>query len=330
MQLPRRERADHPMIMGCYGIGIGRTVAAGDRAEPRRQRHHLAAAARAVRGRADRRSTPTTPAVAEAAESSTRRSRRPGVEVLYDDRDERPGVKFKDADLIGIPLRVVVGGKTPGRRHRSSSRCAATATKMRCRSAERAAEAPRAGRPGCAGRADSPGARRATARLRRCGVRPAACGSRLPLELEHLEARRPTSLDARRRARRRPAELGEDDAGDGVLVARRRARARARPRGRPPASNPRPGRRRRPGRRAPASRRRTRPGSRRRSPRSRSRASRCRRHPAVLVEHRREMEPLVAHAREQAVERGRLGHERAAAAAIGAGRRRRSRRGRDP
>jgi len=35
-----------------------------------------------------------------------------GIEVLYDDRDERPGVKFKDADLLGIPVRVVVGGKS--------------------------------------------------------------------------------------------------------------------------------------------------------------------------------------------------------------------------
>ena len=34
-----------------------------------------------------------------------------GIEVLLDDRDERPGVKFKDADLIGIPLRIVVGSK---------------------------------------------------------------------------------------------------------------------------------------------------------------------------------------------------------------------------
>jgi prolyl-tRNA synthetase len=34
------------------------------------------------------------------------------VEVLYDDRDERPGVKFNDADLIGIPIRLVVGGKS--------------------------------------------------------------------------------------------------------------------------------------------------------------------------------------------------------------------------
>ena len=35
-----------------------------------------------------------------------------GVEVLYDDRDERPGVKFKDADLIGFPVRIVVGSKS--------------------------------------------------------------------------------------------------------------------------------------------------------------------------------------------------------------------------
>lgn len=34
-----------------------------------------------------------------------------GVDVLLDDRNARPGVKFKDADLIGIPLRVVIGGK---------------------------------------------------------------------------------------------------------------------------------------------------------------------------------------------------------------------------
>ena len=32
-----------------------------------------------------------------------------GVEVMLDDRDERPGVKFKDADLIGIPIRITVG-----------------------------------------------------------------------------------------------------------------------------------------------------------------------------------------------------------------------------
>ncbi len=35
-----------------------------------------------------------------------------GVEVLFDDRDERPGVKFKDADLVGFPVRIVVGAKS--------------------------------------------------------------------------------------------------------------------------------------------------------------------------------------------------------------------------
>ena len=34
-----------------------------------------------------------------------------GLEVFYDDRDERPGVKFKDADLLGFPIRVNVGGR---------------------------------------------------------------------------------------------------------------------------------------------------------------------------------------------------------------------------
>ena len=34
-----------------------------------------------------------------------------GVEVLFDDREERPGVKFNDADLLGMPLRIVVGGR---------------------------------------------------------------------------------------------------------------------------------------------------------------------------------------------------------------------------
>ena len=34
-----------------------------------------------------------------------------GIDVLMDDRDHRPGFKFKDADLIGIPLRITIGGK---------------------------------------------------------------------------------------------------------------------------------------------------------------------------------------------------------------------------
>jgi prolyl-tRNA synthetase len=85
-----------------------------DRAEPRRRRHRLAAAAGALRGAAGGLN-PTTKGCGAAAEELYAEARREGLDVLYDDRDERPGVKFKDADLIGIPLRVVVGGEVAGR-----------------------------------------------------------------------------------------------------------------------------------------------------------------------------------------------------------------------
>ena len=49
--------------------------------------------------------------VMEAAQKLYDELRAMGLDVLMDDRDLRPGVKFKDADLIGIPLRVVVGAK---------------------------------------------------------------------------------------------------------------------------------------------------------------------------------------------------------------------------
>ena len=113
--LPRRGRAPSSRsIMGCYGIGITRTVAAAIE-----QNHDedgiiwplplapfqvlLVVAQPQGRGGAQCR-----------RRALRRSSSAPGVEVLYDDRDERPGVKFKDADLIGIPFRVVVGGKSAG------------------------------------------------------------------------------------------------------------------------------------------------------------------------------------------------------------------------
>jgi prolyl-tRNA synthetase len=49
--------------------------------------------------------------VAEAADALYDRLVAAGVDVLYDDRDVSPGVKFADADLIGIPVRLVVGSK---------------------------------------------------------------------------------------------------------------------------------------------------------------------------------------------------------------------------
>ncbi len=50
-------------------------------------------------------------ALVEEAERVAGGALRRGIEVLFDDRDERPGIKFKDADLVGIPLRVTFGEK---------------------------------------------------------------------------------------------------------------------------------------------------------------------------------------------------------------------------
>jgi prolyl-tRNA synthetase len=105
-----RDGQEKTMIMGCYGIGIGRTVAAAIE-----QNHDadgivwplpLAPYAVIV--------TPTNvneKPLMEAAERIYNGLVQKGVEVILDDRDERAGVKFKDADLIGIPWRVTVGPK---------------------------------------------------------------------------------------------------------------------------------------------------------------------------------------------------------------------------
>ena len=52
-----------------------------------------------------------TPEVAAACDKIYAELQAAGIEVLYDDRDERAGVKFNDADLLGMPLRLTVGGK---------------------------------------------------------------------------------------------------------------------------------------------------------------------------------------------------------------------------
>jgi prolyl-tRNA synthetase len=99
-----------PFVMGCYGIGISRTMAA------------------AVEQNYDENGIIWPMAIApyqvivvpvnsknkeqmQAAQSIYQLLREDGLEVLIDDRDERAGVKFKDADLIGIPVRVTIGPK---------------------------------------------------------------------------------------------------------------------------------------------------------------------------------------------------------------------------
>lgn len=102
------------MIMGCYGIGIGRTVAACIE-----QSHDdngiiwpLAIAPFHVI------ITPVNvndEQILRTGEELYGRLVADGVEVILDDRDERAGVKFKDADLIGIPLRITIGSKSLAR-----------------------------------------------------------------------------------------------------------------------------------------------------------------------------------------------------------------------
>jgi prolyl-tRNA synthetase len=97
-----------PVIMGCYGIGVSRLLAAAVEAchdangivwPPAIAPYSVVVVPLQVQNAA----------VVEAAEALAKAFEDAGVDVLLDDRDQRPGVKFKDADLVGIPLRVVVG-----------------------------------------------------------------------------------------------------------------------------------------------------------------------------------------------------------------------------
>lgn len=100
----------HPMIMGCYGIGVNRIVAslAETSFDENGLIWPLSIAPYEVLIIPLNVGEPETMAVAEDYYA---RLQAAGVDVLIDDRDARAGFKFKDADLIGIPLRIVIGGK---------------------------------------------------------------------------------------------------------------------------------------------------------------------------------------------------------------------------
>ncbi|MEJ2738394.1 MAG: proline--tRNA ligase [Dehalococcoidia bacterium] len=100
-----------PAIMGCYGIGVGRLLAAAIE-----QNHDekgiawpLAIAPFQIHLCALRMEEP---AVLEAVEKLYQDMIDSGLEVLFDDRNESAGIKFNDADLIGIPLRITVSPRT--------------------------------------------------------------------------------------------------------------------------------------------------------------------------------------------------------------------------
>ncbi len=104
------QKQSHPMVMGCYGIGIGRTLQAIIE-----QSHDAdgivwpwaVAPFQVLICVLD----PQLPEAMDLANKLAAAAESAGADVLIDDRAERPGVKFKDADLIGLPLRVTIGGK---------------------------------------------------------------------------------------------------------------------------------------------------------------------------------------------------------------------------
>ena len=104
------QKQSHPMVMGCYGIGISRTMQAVIE-----QSHDAdgivwpwnCAPFQVLICVLD----PQLPEAMDLARRVGAAAESAGADVLIDDRAERPGVKFKDADLIGLPLRLTIGGK---------------------------------------------------------------------------------------------------------------------------------------------------------------------------------------------------------------------------
>jgi prolyl-tRNA synthetase len=102
-----QEQKKKPLVMGCYGVGVSRLVAAAV------EQHHdgfgiawpISVAPYQVHLTQLGEGAEVERWVSDIEKGLEAR----GIEVLVDDREERPGVKFKDADLIGIPLRVTIG-----------------------------------------------------------------------------------------------------------------------------------------------------------------------------------------------------------------------------
>jgi prolyl-tRNA synthetase len=101
----------HPMVMGCYGIGVNRILAAAV------ENHHDAAGILWPPELAPYQVEIVSldhkkMQIVETAHTLYDELTKAGLEVLWDDREAAPGVKFADADLLGLPVRVTVGKKT--------------------------------------------------------------------------------------------------------------------------------------------------------------------------------------------------------------------------
>jgi prolyl-tRNA synthetase len=99
------------LIMGCYGIGVGRTVAAAIEQNHDKDGIIWPMALAPFQVIITPVEWEPDSETARCALSIYEELKQGGVEVLLDDREERAGIKFKDADLIGIPLRITVGPK---------------------------------------------------------------------------------------------------------------------------------------------------------------------------------------------------------------------------
>ena len=99
------------ILMGCYGIGIGRTMAAAIEQNHDQDGIIWPVAIAPFHVVVIPVSTKDEQQV-KIAENIYQDLKNSGIEVIIDDRDERAGIKFKDADLIGYPLQVIIGNKT--------------------------------------------------------------------------------------------------------------------------------------------------------------------------------------------------------------------------
>ena len=100
-----------PMQMGCYGVGVSRTMAAAVEQYNDENGIIWPAAIAPYHVLVVPVNNKDQESLHKAEEIYTQ-LQKAGVEVIIDDRNERPGVKFKDADLIGYPIRIVIGPKT--------------------------------------------------------------------------------------------------------------------------------------------------------------------------------------------------------------------------
>jgi len=99
----------HPAIMGCYGIGIGRTAAAA--IEQNHDEKGICWPMPIAPFQAQILPVTSSEAVRLASEQLYNELGQQNIEVLLDDRNERGGVKFNDADMIGTPYHIIIGDK---------------------------------------------------------------------------------------------------------------------------------------------------------------------------------------------------------------------------